>query len=268
MNFNSKILGVLSLFFVLAVLVGSAGAANSNYVNHDFNNFEMHVPAESDFSEDVSTNFNFGDVGFDMDIFENKGNYSQEFNSVMYFKDHSSNHSMIKDLTDDLKKDGEVIEEGDDYFVVKTQNSPDWDFFNFNIGDDINALWNFASGIFSSGVDMNVSTNGSDIKIDNEGINIVDSEGNVSLSGNGLDISDANGQNVSFSSEGVNISGDDSSNESVNVEAENLDMDSNIQDSDYVFCILCPGGDSVIMLCGDDLDLIKNMADSTSLKEN
>ena len=35
-----------------------------------------------------------------------------------------------------------------------------------------------------------------------------------------------------------------------------------------VFCIVCPGGDSVIMLCGDDLDLIKNMADSTSLKEN
>ena len=225
----------------------------------------MYVPAESNFSQDVSTNFNFGDIGFDMDIFENKGKYSQEFNTVMYFKDYSSDHSMINDLTNDLKKDGEVVEEGDDYFVIKTQNSP-WNFFDFNIGDDLNGLWDFASGIFSSGVDMNVSTNDSDVKINNEGINIVDSEGNVSLSGNGLDISDANGQNVSFSSEGLNISGDEFSNESVSVEAENLDINSNIQDSDYVLCIVCPGGDSVIMLCGDDLNLIENMADSTSLK--
>lgn len=271
MDFNSKILAILSIFLALAIVISGASAAN-DLVASDLNNdnFEIDVPSGADFNEGVSTNLKVGDVDFNMNVFENSGNGSEDLNAIMYFKDSSSNKKMMDDLYNDLKKDGEIVEETDDYFVVKTQNA-NWDLLNFDIGDDIGGAWDFVTGLFFGDANVNVSTNDSDVEVSNNGINILSSDNeSVSISGEGLEVSDANGEGISISNEGVKVSADESANgtvsENVSVSVDG-DIVSNVGNGEYVLCIKNPDNSQAIILSGNNLDLMKEMADTASFTE-
>lgn len=255
MKINLRFLSVLSALFVLGILVSSVGAAGDLSSNGiDSKNFAVDVPSGSDFSKEATTNLNVGGVSMNMEVFDNKGNNANDVSAIMYLKDSSSNQNIISDVIDDLRKEGAIVEENDKYFIVETKNS-NWDFLNFDIGDDIESLWNFATGIFSSG--------------DGNDINVVDNENNtVKISEKGLFVSDANGEDVSISTEGIKLtdnsgSGEASADADISIDA---DVASNIENSDYALCIKNPKVDQVIVLTGNDLDTLKSMADTASFK--
>lgn len=262
---------IFSALFVLAIVISSVGAAD--LVKGDFGNegFQIDIPSGSDFSKDAVTNLNVGDVSMNMDVFENKGENAKDITSIIYLKDGTPDKQMVSDMFADLKKDGKVLEETDNYIVVETQNSND--FFNFDIGNGFDDLWGFASGLFSgeeSSVD--VSTQDADVAVSTEnGINVEDADNNtVSISSEGLHISDANGEDVSISTEGVKVSGvDDSTGESmdanVSVDAHTIE---NVGEGDYFICIKNPTNDQVIILTGNNLDLMKSIAETASFSEN
>ena len=264
---NSKILGILSALFVLAIIVSSAGAAADLAAGGiDSDNFALDVPSGSDFASVATTNLNVGDVAMDMEVFENKGENANDVSTIMYLKDSSSNKNIISDLYDDLKNDGPVIEENENYFVVETKDSNNWNFFNFDIGNDIENIWNFATGIFSSDSNVDVSTEDADVKVsNNDGINInTDDNTSVSLSTEGLKVSDPSGEDVSISTDGVKVSDDNgNSNVETNVTVDEH-MVSNIDNADYAICIKNPENDQAIVLCGNNLELLKSMAESAS----
>ena len=267
LKINSKILGILSALFVLAIVVSSAGAAEdlaAGGIGSD--NFALDVPSGSDFASVATTNLNVGDVAMNMEVFENKGENANDVSTIMYLKDSSSDKSIISDLYNDLKNDGPIVEETDNYFVVETKNSNDWDFFNFDIGNDIDSIWNFATGIFSSDSNVDVSTEEADVKVsNNDGINInTDDNTSVSLSTEGLKVSDPSGEDVSISTDGVKVS--DASGES-NVETNasfDGDMISNVDNADYALCIKNPDNDQAIVICGNNLELLKSIAETAS----
>ena len=267
LKINSKILGILSALFVLAIVVSSAGAAadlEAGGINSD--NFALDVPSGSDFVSVATTNLNVGDVAMNMEVFENKGENANDVSTIMYLKDSSSNQNIISDLCNDLKNDGPVIEENENYFVVENKNSNDWDFWNFDIGNDIENIWNFATGIFSSDSNVDVATEDADVQVsNNDGINInTDDNTTVSLSSRGLEVSDPSGEDVSISTDGVKVSdagGDSNVETNVTVDEH---MVSTIDNADYALCIKNPDNDQAIVLCGNNLELLKSMAESAS----
>ena len=97
-----------------------------------------------------------------------------------------------------------------------------------------------------------------------EGFNVTSDGNSVSISNKGLEVSDANGQNVSITSEGVSVS-DGAGNETVNVSS---DVDSNIKDCDYSIYLKNQGNDKVIVVSGNNLELLKSMAETVSFNEN
>ena len=267
LKINSKILGILSALFVLAIVVSSAGAATdleAGGINSD--NFALDVPSGSDFVSVATTNLNVGDVAMNMEVFENKGENANDVSTIMYLKDSSSNQNIISDLCNDLKNDGPVIEENENYFVVENKNSNDWDFWNFDIGNDIENIWNFATGIFSSDSNVDVATEDADVQVsNNDGINInTDDNTTVSLSSRGLEVSDPSGEDVSISTEGVKVS--DANGESTVETNASIDenMVSTVDNADYTICIKNPENDQAIVLCGNNLELLKSMAESAS----
>ncbi len=270
MKFNSKYAYVLSAFFVLAIVISSVGAAD--LVKGDFGNegFQMDIPSGSDFSKAATTNLKFGDMAMNMDVFENKGDNSKDISSIIYLKDGTPEKQMVSDMLADLKKEGKVIEETDDYLVVENQNSND--FFNFDIGNGFDDLWKFATGLFSDDNSVDVSTQDADVKISSDkGINVADADNNtVSISREGLHVSDANGEDVSISTDGVKVSGgNDSNGESpdANVSVD-ADAVANFDEGDYLICIKNQANDQVIIITGNDLDLMKSIAETSSFSEN
>ena len=266
LKINSKILGILSALFVLAIVVSSAGAADLAAGGIDSDNFALDVPSGSDFASVATTNLNVGDVAMNMEVFENKGENANDVSTIMYLKDSSSNQNIISDLCNDLKNDGPVIEENENYFVVENKNSNDWDFWNFDIGNDIENIWNFATGIFSSDSNVDVATEDADVQVsNNDGINInTDDNTTVSLSSRGLEVSDPSGEDVSISTEGVKVS--DANGESTVETNASIDenMVSTVDNADYTICIKNPENDQAIVLCGNNLELLKSMAESAS----
>ena len=272
MILNSKIIGILSLFLALAIIISGVSAADNNLVSDDLanKNFKIDVPSGSTFHEGASTNLKVGDLDFIMNVYENSGNGSEDVNAILYFKDSSADKKVIDDMYNDLQKEGEIVEETDDYFIVKTQNN-NWDLLNFNIGDDIGGAWDFVTGLFFGDSEVSVSANDSDVEVSNDGINIVSPDNEtVSLSDQGLEVSDANGEGVSISNEGIKVSANVSENGTASDDvfvAFDENMSSNMANGEYVLCIKNPDNSQAIMLTGNNLDLMKEMADTASFSE-
>ncbi|WP_295620306.1 hypothetical protein [uncultured Methanobrevibacter sp.] len=125
------------------------------------------------------------------------------------------------------------------------------------------------NGIFSSDSDVNVSTSDADVQVSaDNGINIVDDNGtSVSLSDKGFFVSDANGDNVSIDTNGVKGTDNNGSGEATEGNISiNGDMISSIENSDYALCMESPDNNQVIILAGNNLDLLKSMAETASFK--
>lgn len=238
MKFNSKILGILLSSLAIAMVISAASAVD---LISDFNNgdFGIDVASGANFTETV--NIVTGDIN--LVIFENSANNSNDVNSIIYFKDSTSDKKEVTGFVKDLERDGTKVEETDKYVVLKNNHKS----HGFDIGNDIGDIFNMVGSIFSD-----------------EGFN-VSSEGNsVSISSRGLEVSDANGENVSITSEGVKVS-DGVGNETVNVSS---DVDSNIKDCDYSIYLKNQAGDKVIVISGNNLELLKAMAETVSFNEN
>ena len=275
MKINSRYLYIFSALCIFAIVISSAGAAD-DLISDQFENesFVMDVPSGSDFSKEATTNLNVGDVAMNMSVFANNGDNSNDVSAIMYMKDSSSNQNIVSDLVNDLERDGNVIEENDKFTVIETQNSNTWDFLN--IGDDLDTLWSFVGGLFSSDSDVSVSTADADVQVSSaDGINVVDNENTtVTLSGNGLHVSDASGEDVSISTDGVkvsNVSSGDNGDENVSVDTNvTIDPDTafNIEDGKYAICIKDLDNGQVIVIVGDNLDVMKEIAQSTSFNDD
>ena len=239
MKFNSKILGVVMTLLAVALLVSATSAAN---LGSDFNGdeFSVKIPSGDYFTEIAK----IVTEDMDMAIYETS-NRSVDVNSIIYFKDLTSDKKEITGFIDDLEKSANKVEETDKYVVLKnTQNSKD-----FDISQGFDGIFNFIGSAFSP-----------------EGMNVSADGNSISLSSNGLKVSDANGENVSITSQGISVSGEASSgNASVNVSG---DVNSNINDCDYSLYLKNQGNDTVIVISGNDLALLKSMAESVKFKEN
>ncbi|MBQ6099963.1 hypothetical protein [Methanobrevibacter sp.] len=239
MKLNSKILGVLLALLAVGVAVSAVSAVN---LANDFNNNEFGIDVVSDthFNESV----NISSKGMDLVIFENSGSNSDDVNSIMYFKDSTADKNQISGFIKGLENSGSKVEETEKYIVLKNnQNVPD-----FDMGNTFDSIFNFVGSIFSS-----------------DGLSISDGGNSVSLSSNGLEVSDVNGQNVSITSDGVHVSGNESSNETVNVSSN---ISSNITNCDYSIYLKNPDNNKVIVLSGNNLELLKQMAETASFNEN
>jgi len=239
MKFNSKILGGLLTLLAVALLVSATGAAN---LGDDFNGngFGVKIPSGDYFTE--ITKIATEDI--DMEIYENS-NHSADVNSIICFKDQTADKKEISGFVEDMEKSANKVEETDKYVVLKnTENSND-----FDISQGFDSIFNFIGSAFSS-----------------EGMNVSADGNSISLSSNGMKVSDANGEKVSISSKGISVSDEAlSGNASVNVSS---DVNSNIMDSDYSLYLKNQGNDTVIVISGNDLVLLKSMAESVKFKEN
>lgn len=269
MKINSRYAYIFSALFVLAIVISSAGAVD-DLVSNQFDNesFVIDVPSGSDFSKDATTVLNAGDVAMNMSVFENHGDNAADVSTIMYLKDSSSDKKIANDLINDLETDGNVIEENDKFVVIETQNQNNWDFSS--IGDDLDSLWSFIDGFFSSDSGVEVSTNDTDVQASSaDGINIDSENASVKLSGNGFEVSDADGSNVSISTEGIKVSGgsSDVNGEGGSVDADvSIDSDAvyDIENGQYAICVKDLNNGQVIIINGNNLDLMKSMAQSAS----
>lgn len=238
MKVNSKILGVLLASMAIVMVISAASAADL-VKGIDNDDFGIDVASGANFTETV----NIANNNMNLVIFGNSGDNSGDVSSIIYFKDSTADKKDIDGFINDLESDGEKVEETDKYVVLKNTHSSD----AFDIGDDIGNIFSFVGNIFSG-----------------EGLN-VSSEGNtVSFSGNGLEVSSSDGENVSITSEGISVSGNASENETIDVSS---DVDSNIVDSDYSI-YLKNNNDKVIVISGNNLELLKSMAETVSFNEN
>lgn len=235
---NSKILGVLLSSLAIAMVISTASAVD---LVSDFNNgdFGIDVASGANFSETV--NIATGDIN--LVIFENSGDSSNDANSIIYFKDSTSDKKEVTGFLKDLERDGTKVEETDKYVVLKNNHKS----HDFDIPNDIGDIFNMIGSIFSD-----------------EGFNVTSEGNSVSISSKGLEVSDANGENVSITSEGVSVS-DGAGNETVNVSS---DVDSNIKDCDYSIYLKNQDNDKVIVISGNNLELLKAMAETVSFNEN
>ena len=236
---NSKILGILVALLAVTMVISAASAVDLvNEFNSD--NFKVNVASGSNFSEMV----NVADNDMDLAVFENSGDGSSDANSIIYFKDNSADKSEIDGFVKDLEKGGEKIEETDKYVVLKNNQ----DLADFDIGNSLDSIFDFANTIFSGGDGLNVSAEGS----------------SVSFSGNGLEVHDAGGEDVSITREGISVSGESSdSNETVDIDA-----DANIENSDYSVYLKNQDNSAVIVISGNNLELLKTMAETATFNEN
>ncbi len=266
LKIDSRILAGLSTLLVVAIAISSVGAVDlvSNGIGSA--NFAIDIPSGSDFAEEATTNLNVGDVAMNMEVFANHGDNANDVNAIMYLKDDSKDQSIISDVINDLKKDAPIVEENDKYFIVEDANN--WDFFDFGFGNDIDTLWNFATGIFSDDSNVNVTTESADVQVsENEGIHIVgDDNTSVALSTKGFEVADPNGDDVSISTDGIKVTGNDGSAEASadgNVSIDG-DMMSHVNNADYAICIENPDNNQVIVIAGNNLEVLKSIAETAS----
>ena len=237
LKIDSKILTVLSALFVIAIAISSVGAVDLVSNGIDSSNFAIDIPSGSDFSEEATTNLNVGDVAMNMEVFANHGGNANDVSAIVYLKDGSKDQNIISDVINDLKKDASIVEENDNYFIVETKDANNWDFFNLGIGNDIDTIWNFATGIFSDDSNVNVTTEDADVKVSDD----------VSISTDGVNVNDSKGEG----SVDVNSSFDG-------------DIISNVDNADYAICIESPDNNQVIVIAGNDLELLKSIAETAS----
>ncbi len=241
LKINSKIFGILLALFAIGMVISAASAVDlaNEFKNEDFG---VNVASGTDFNETVNIDVS----NIKLAIFENSGSTSSDANSIIYFKDYSADKKEISGFIDDLEKNGKKVEETDKYVVLENTHN----FNSIDIGNDLDGIFNFVGNIFSSGDGLNLSADGN----------------SISLSGDGLKVSDADGENVSISTDGISVSGSSASgNETVNVSS---DVDSNIEDSQYSIYLKNSDNDKVIVISGNNLELLKEMAESASFNEN
>ena len=115
------------------------------------------------------------------------------------------------------------------------------------IGSDLEGIFSIANDVFSS-----------------EGLN-VSAEGNsVSLSGKSFEVSTHDGENISVTPAGVSFSGGASSgNESVNISG---DVNSSIKNCDY--SVYLKNNNGVFVISGNNLEVLKSMAETVSFNGN
>lgn len=239
MKFNSKILCVLLALLAVGAVISSASAVDLvNGLNNE--DFKVAFVSGANFTQSV----NIAQSDMNLMIFENSGNKSDDVNSMIYFR-HSAGGDEIDSFIKDLEKSGTKVEETDKYVVLKnTQN------FSIDEVGDLEGIFNMAGDLLPSGDGLNISADGN----------------SISLSSKGLEVSDSNGTNVSITSDGVKVSGDDlSGNETVDVSAS---VDSNIKDSDYSIYLKNQANDKVIVISGNNLELLKAMAETVSFNGN
>ncbi|MBQ9160634.1 MAG: hypothetical protein IJ122_04840 [Methanobrevibacter sp.] len=239
MKINSKILGVLLALLAVAMVISAASAVD---LVNDFNNdnFNINVASGSNFSEMV----NVANSDMDLIVFENSGDGSSDANSIIYFKDNSADKSEMDSFVKDLEKGGEKIEETDKYVVLKNNQ----DLADFDIENSLDSIFDFANTIFSFGDGLNVSAEGS----------------SISFSGDGLEVHDASGEDVSITREGISVSGESSDNN----ETVDIDADANIENSDYSLYLKNQDNSEVIVISGNNLELLKEMAETATFNEN
>ena len=241
---DSKVLGVLLALLAVCATIAATGAADlgSNFKDDDFS---VKIPKGDNFIEIVKV----ATEDIDMTIYENSDHDATDVNSIICFKDLTADKKEMKGFINDLEKSANKVEETDKYVVLKNTKQSD----DFDISKGFDSIFNFFGSAFSP-----------------EGLN-VSSEGNsISLSSEGLKISDAGGENVSITSEGISVSGESSSqassgNASVNISS---DVNSNIMDCDYSLYLKNQDNGNVIVISGNDLELLKSMAESVKFKEN
>ena len=245
MKFNSKVLGILLVLFSVAIIISAASAAD--LVKNDFtrDNFGIEVPLGSDFKEGALTEFSFGDIAMNVVFYKNSGNNSDDINSIIYFKDTSNNKTLISEFVNDLENSGKKVGETDKYVILKVnKNSKDFDITN-----NFDNISSFIDSIFTSGGDIKLSAD----------------EKSLSASDKGFEVSDANGDNVSITSDEITVSGESSGG---NGSFEDFDVNSNIESHDYAIYLKNSANDEVIVLSGNNLNLLKSMAETVNFKEN
>ncbi|MBQ2635178.1 MAG: hypothetical protein IJG09_00500 [Methanobrevibacter sp.] len=236
---NSKILGVLVALLAVTMVISAASAVDlANNFSND--NFKINVASGADFSEMV----NVADNDMNLVVFENSGDGSSDANSIIYFKDNSANKNEIDSFVKDLEKSGDKVEETDKYVVLKNNQ----DLGDFDIGNSLDSIFDFAGNILSFGDGLNVSAEGS----------------SVSFSGNGLEVHDASGEDVSITREGISVSGESSGNN----ETVDIDADTNIENSDYSLYLKNQDNSAVIIISGNNMELLKAMAETATFNEN
>lgn len=268
LKIDSRILAGLSALLVVAIAISSVGAVDLVSNGIDSANFAIDIPSGSDFAEEATTNLNIGDFSISMEIFANNGENANDVSTVVYLKDSSKDQSVISDVINDLKKDAPIVEENDKYFIVETKDANNWNFFDFDFGNDIGTIWNFATGIFSDNSNVNVTTESADVQVsENEGIHIVgDDNTSVALSTKGFEVADPNGDEVSISTDGIKVTGNDGSAEASadgNVSIDG-DMMSHVNNADYAICIENPDNNQVIVIAGNNLEVLKSIAETAS----
>ncbi len=239
MKLNLKVFGIFMALIAVGIVVSAASAVElGNAFSTD--DFGIKAASGTDFNETV--NVAVDDINFT--IFKNLGKNSKDINSIIFFKDSSADKNDFDTFVKDLEKYGTKVEETDKYVVLKNnQNGSD-----FNIESDLDGIFNIADDIFSS-----------------NGLN-VSAEGNsVSLSGNGFNVYSEDGENISVSPAGISVSGASSGdNSSINVSG---DIDSNIKDCDYSLYLINPNNNKIIVISGNNLELLKLMAENSSFNE-
>ena len=277
MKLNSRFAYILSALLLLAIVISSASAAGNGLINGDFtDDFKLSVPSGSDFNQTAVTDLNITDGGFKILIFENLADNSKDASTIIYMADDTNDSSIVSGMIKDLKKDYELLEDNGDSMVFKNKQSNDG--FSLNIGDTTEDIWNsvseLASSVSDSSSDNGISVsdgNNNNVSISADGIQVSDSEGaDVSLSTSGFEVSDANGQNVSLSPNGIKVSSSPSENISDELVDANMswdgDMDLTNVDCDYIVAVQNKNTDKIILLAGNDLDLLKTMAETVSFK--
>ncbi len=240
MKLNLKVFGILMALLAVGCVVSAACAVD---LGNDFStgDFTVKTPSGAEFTENV--NVAMDDINFT--IFKNLGMNSDDFNSVIFFKDSTADKKDFDTFLKDLKKEGTQVEKTDKYVVLKNNHNG----ADFNVNSDLDGIFNIADDIFSS-----------------DGLNISADGNSVSLSGKGLNVSSEDGENISAGPEGISVSGGSSSdNMSVNVSS---DIDSNIKDCDYSVYLVNSDKNSVIVISGNNLELLKSMAETVSFNGN
>jgi len=237
---NSKFLAIFMALLAVGIVISAASAADlvNDFKSEDFS---VKVASGTDFTETVNVSTN--DISFM--IFENSNKDSKDINSIILFKDYTADKKEINTFIKDLEKAGTKVEETDKYVALKnTEKLPDAD-----IGSSLDGIFNIADDVFSSG-GLNVSAEGN----------------SVSLSSKGFEVSTEEGDNMSVSPDGVSFSsGASSGNESVNISG---DVSSKIKSSDYSLYLKNSDNNNVIVLCGNNLELLKSMAETVSFNGN
>lgn len=239
MKINSKILSILLALLAVGMIISAVSAVDlaDEFKNDDFG---IKAPSGNNFNETV----NIATNGMGFEIFENSGNDASDVNSIIYFKDSSADNKEISSFIKDLENSGNKVEETGKYVVLENDNN-----YNLDIGNDLSGIFDFVGNIFSS-----------------EGLNVSAGGDSISLSDKGLEISDASGENVSITTEGISISGNASS-DNVTVDVSS-DVDSNIKNSHYSLYLKNKNNDKVIVISGNNLELLKAMAETVTFNEN